>query len=104
MTSSSIYKVKKKYSHLGDGVMLVELEKGSNGLGISLAGHKDRNKMACFVCGVNPKGAAYKNGNIKVGDEILEVNGHVLHGRCHLNASAIIKGLPGPLFKVIVLR
>lgn len=67
-------KVKKKYSHLGDGVMLVELEKGSNGLGISLAGHKDRNKMACFVCGVNPKGAAYKNGNIKVGDEILEVN------------------------------
>lgn len=54
--------------------MLVELEKGSNGLGISLAGHKDRNKMACFVCGVNPKGAAYKNGNIKVGDEILEVN------------------------------
>lgn len=67
-------KVKKKYGHLGDGVMLIELEKGSNGLGISLAGHKDRNKMACFVCGVNPKGAAYKNGNIKVGDEILEVN------------------------------
>jgi hypothetical protein len=32
------------------------------------------------------------------------VNGVVLHGRCHLNASAIIKGLSGPIFKVIILR
>ncbi|KAK6624476.1 hypothetical protein RUM44_011335 [Polyplax serrata] len=32
------------------------------------------------------------------------VNGIVLRGRCHLNASAIIKGLPGPNFKVIILR
>ncbi len=53
---------------------MVEVEKGTNGLGISLAGHKDRNKMACFVCGVNPNGAAYKAGKIKVGDEILEVS------------------------------
>lgn len=28
----------------------------------------------------------------------------VLHGRCHLNASAIIKSLSGPVFKVIILR
>ncbi|KAL1449286.1 hypothetical protein WDU94_000493, partial [Cyamophila willieti] len=32
------------------------------------------------------------------------VNGIVLHGRCHLNASAIIKGLAGPLFKLILHR
>ncbi|KAF2894710.1 hypothetical protein ILUMI_11470 [Ignelater luminosus] len=43
-------------------------------------------------------------GGIQVGDEILEVNGVVLHGRCHLNASAIIKGLAGPIFKIIILR
>lgn len=66
--------MKKKYGHLGEGVMIVELEKGSNGLGLSLAGHKDRTKMAVFVCGMNPNGAAYKAGNIKVGDEILEVS------------------------------
>lgn len=65
--------MKKKYGHLGEDVLLVELEKGSHGLGLSLAGHKDRTKMAVFVCGINPSGAAYKNGNIKVGDEILEV-------------------------------
>lgn len=69
-------KVKKKYGHLGNDVLLVELEKDSHGLGLSLAGHKDRNKMAVFVCGINPNGAAYKKGNIRVGDEILEVCQH----------------------------
>lgn len=34
----------------------------------------------------------------------FQVNGVVLHGRCHLNASAIIKGLSGPIFKIIILR
>ncbi|XKL59692.1 hypothetical protein PGB90_000708 [Kerria lacca] len=67
-------KVKKKYGHLGNEILIVELEKSSNGLGISLAGHKDRTKMASFVCGINPNGAAYKTGKIKVGDEILEVS------------------------------
>lgn len=97
-------KIKKKYANLGHSIMMVQLERSRDGLGLSLAGHKDRNCMAVFVCGMNPKGAAYKTGEIQVGDEILEVNGIVLHGRCHLNASAIIKGLSGPIFKVIILR
>ncbi|PNF36058.1 hypothetical protein B7P43_G12759 [Cryptotermes secundus] len=97
-------KVKKKYGSLGHSVLAVQLERGRQGLGLSLAGHKDRSRMAVFVCGLNPNGAASRSGGIQVGDEILEVNGVVLQGRCHLNASAIIKGLPGPMFKVIVLR
>ncbi|XP_057656983.1 uncharacterized protein LOC130894286 [Diorhabda carinulata] len=97
-------KVKKKYASLGNNILMVQLERSNQGLGLSLAGHKDRNCMAVFVCGLNPKGVAYKTGSIQIGDEILEVNGVVLHGRCHLNASAIIKGLSGPTFKVIILR
>nr|XP_022912936.1 multiple PDZ domain protein-like isoform X1 [Onthophagus taurus] len=97
-------KVKKKYASLGHSILMVQLERGGQGLGLSLAGHKDRNCMAVFVCGINPTGAAYRTGGIQVGDEILEVNGVVLHGRCHLNASAIIKSLSGPIFKVIILR
>lgn len=54
---------------------MVELEKSStSGLGISLAGHKDRNKMAVLICGLNPQGVANKAGILKVGDEILEVS------------------------------
>ncbi|XP_077294875.1 multiple PDZ domain protein-like [Arctopsyche grandis] len=98
-------KVKKKYSNLGHTVVAVRLERGPRGgLGISLAGHRDRSRMAVFVCGLRPGGAASRAGSVLVGDEILEVNGVVLHGRCHLNASAIIKGLAGPIFKVILLR
>lgn len=66
-------KIQKKYQHLGHQVLMVVLEKDRRGLGISLAGHKDRNRMAVFICGLNPKGAAYKNGGLLIGDEILEV-------------------------------
>ncbi|XP_065340777.1 multiple PDZ domain protein-like isoform X6 [Cloeon dipterum] len=100
----TINKVKKKYGALPGTLMVAALEKGQHGLGISLAGHKDRTRMAVFVCGLNPQGTASKEGTLKVGDEILEVNGCVVQGRCHLNASAMIKGLAGPLFKVIALR
>ncbi|KYN29769.1 Inactivation-no-after-potential D protein, partial [Trachymyrmex cornetzi] len=97
-------KVQKRYQNLGHRVLMVTLEKDRRGLGISLAGHKDRNRMAVFICGLNPKGAAHKNGGLLIGDEILEVNGYVLQGRCHLNASALIKGMAGTLFKIIVYR
>lgn len=70
----STVKIQKKYQSLGHKVILVKVEKDRRGLGISLAGHKDRNRMAVFVCGLNPKGAAHKTGEISVGDEILEVN------------------------------
>lgn len=66
-------KIQKKYHSMGHKVMLVKVEKDRRGLGISLAGHRDRNRMAVFVCGLNPKGAAHKTGEISVGDEILEV-------------------------------
>jgi hypothetical protein len=66
-------KVKKKYGSLGHSVLAVQLERGRQGLGLSLAGHKDRNRMAVFVCGLNPNGAASRSGGIQVGDEILEV-------------------------------
>ncbi|XP_029038727.2 uncharacterized protein LOC114874016 [Osmia bicornis bicornis] len=97
-------KVQKKYHSMGHKVLMVKVEKDRRGLGISLAGHKDRNRMAVFICGLNPRGSAHKGGELVVGDEILEVNGRVLQGRCHLNASAMIKGMAGTIFKIVVLR
>ncbi|XP_035738823.1 uncharacterized protein LOC118448950 isoform X2 [Vespa mandarinia] len=97
-------KIQKKYHNLGHKVLMVKVEKERGSLGISLAGHKDRNRMAVFICGINPNGSAHKVGGLAVGDEILEVNGMVLKGRCHLNASALIKCMAGSFFKIIVLR
>lgn len=53
---------------------------GNSSMGLALAGYKDRNKMGCFIAGINPKGTA-SSQNIKVGDEILEVSVEVeIHG------------------------
>ncbi|XP_067127955.1 multiple PDZ domain protein-like isoform X3 [Centruroides vittatus] len=100
----SMKKIKKKYGDMNGELIVVELQKGPNGLGLSLAGNKDRTKMSVFVCGVHPSGNAAKDGRIKIGDELLEVNGLVMYGRCHLNASAMIKGLPGSVYKMILIR
>lgn len=85
-------------------VICVCINKGSNGLGISLAGHKDRSQMAVYICGLNPQGNAARDGRMKEGDLILEVNGMVLHNRHHLNASAVIKGLPENDNTFVLLR
>lgn len=59
---------------------MVQLERDHQGLGLSIAGHKDRNRMAVFVVGLNPNGVASKAGAIRVGDEILEVSGVMCDG------------------------
>ncbi|XP_046567943.1 multiple PDZ domain protein-like isoform X6 [Haliotis rubra] len=97
-------KLQKKYGELSGDIHLVDLSTGSNGLGLSLAGNKDRNLMSAFVAGIQPESTAAKDGRITVGDELLEVNGQVLHGRSHLNASAIIKGIKTPSVKIVLLR
>ncbi|XP_062707771.1 inactivation-no-after-potential D protein isoform X4 [Aedes albopictus] len=96
-------KIKKRYTALGH-VFHHSLDRdcGST-LGISLAGHRDRTKMACFIAGINPKGAA-ANAPFEIGDEILEINGLVLHGRSHLNVPTIIKSLEGSTLKIVILR
>uniref|UniRef100_A0A1B0GFM9 PDZ domain-containing protein n=1 Tax=Glossina morsitans morsitans TaxID=37546 RepID=A0A1B0GFM9_GLOMM len=85
-------KIKKRYNLMSD-LRKVEITKPPNqGLGLALAGHSDRQKMACFVAGVNPNGL-FGSADIKAGDEILEANGNVLKNRCHLNASVIFKNI-----------
>lgn len=52
---------------------MIELEKGKTGLGLSLAGNRDRSRMSVFVVGIDPGGAAGRDGRMTVGDELLEV-------------------------------
>ncbi|XP_055918879.1 inactivation-no-after-potential D protein [Eupeodes corollae] len=85
-------KIKKRYSNLKD-LRKIEVTRPPNtDLGLALAGHRDRQKMACFVAGLHPQGLMAKC-DLKPGDEILEVNGTVLQNRCHLNASVIFKNI-----------
>ncbi|RUS89458.1 hypothetical protein EGW08_002755, partial [Elysia chlorotica] len=97
-------KVRKKYADLPGLVQLVELDRGSAGMGLGLAGNKDRSKMSVFVAGIQPGSPAAWDGRIRVGDELLEVNGINLNGLSHLNASAVIKGVTTPVVKLITHR
>jgi hypothetical protein len=58
--------IQKKYGRLEGDVHYIRLNKGTQGLGISLAGHKDRLQMAVMVAGLNPAGNAYRDGNMQV--------------------------------------
>ncbi|KAF4110514.1 hypothetical protein G5714_007545 [Onychostoma macrolepis] len=96
-------KVTERYGRLPGELHMIELEKGHTGLGLSLAGNRDRSRMSVFVVGIDPNGAAGQDGHIVVGDELLEINGQVLYGRSHQNASAIIKSAPSRV-KIIFIR
>ena len=66
----TLKKIQKKYARRvvkqGGQVICVCINKGSHGLGISLAGHKDRSQMAVYICGLNPQGNASRDGRMQV--------------------------------------
>ncbi|XP_067320496.1 multiple PDZ domain protein isoform X10 [Anolis sagrei] len=96
-------KISHRYGNLSGDLHMIELEKGKAGLGLSLAGNKDRSKMSVFVVGIDPNGAAGKDGRLQIADELLEINGQVLYGKTHQNASSIIKCAPSKV-KIIFVR
>ncbi|XP_037979411.1 multiple PDZ domain protein isoform X12 [Motacilla alba alba] len=96
-------KIVQRYGNLPGELHMIELEKGKTGLGLSLAGNKDRSRMSVFIVGIDPNGAAGKDGRLQIADELLEINGQILYGRTHQNASSIIKCAPSKV-KVIFIR
>ncbi|XP_055061375.2 multiple PDZ domain protein isoform X2 [Misgurnus anguillicaudatus] len=97
-------RVLQRYGSLPGELHMLELDCGSqsSGLGVCLSESRDsaRGRMSVFVSEIKPNGAAAADGRIRVGDELLEINGQVLYGRSHQNATAIINGAPA---KVSVL-
>ncbi|XP_065517358.1 multiple PDZ domain protein isoform X2 [Lathamus discolor] len=96
-------KIVQRYGSLPGELHMIELEKGRTGLGLSLAGNKDRSRMSVFIVGIDPNGAAGKDGRLQIADELLEINGQILYGRTHQNASSIIKCAPSKV-KIIFIR
>uniref|UniRef100_A0A8C3QV27 Multiple PDZ domain protein n=1 Tax=Cyanoderma ruficeps TaxID=181631 RepID=A0A8C3QV27_9PASS len=96
-------KIMQRYGNLPGELRMIELEKGKTGLGLSLAGNKDRSRMSVFIVGIDPNGAAGKDGRLQIADELLEINGQILYGKTHQNASSIIKCAPSKV-KVIFIR
>ncbi|XP_053555962.1 multiple PDZ domain protein [Bombina bombina] len=95
-------KISQRYGNLPGELHMIELEKGKTGLGLSLAGNKDRSRMSVFIVGIDPNGAAGKDGRLQIADELLEINGQILYGRSHQNASSIIKCAPSKVTIIFI--
>uniref|UniRef100_A0A3Q3WNX3 PDZ domain-containing protein n=1 Tax=Mola mola TaxID=94237 RepID=A0A3Q3WNX3_MOLML len=97
----------QRYGSLSGKLHMIELEKDPtvHGLGLSLTGNKDgsRARMGVYVADIDPQGPAGLDGRILVGDELLEINGQILYGRSHRNASTIINNAPSKV-KIILIR
>uniref|UniRef100_A0A7N9B0G7 Membrane-associated guanylate kinase, WW and PDZ domain-containing protein 1 n=1 Tax=Mastacembelus armatus TaxID=205130 RepID=A0A7N9B0G7_9TELE len=68
----------------------VDLERDNKGFGFSLRGGREYN-MDLYVLRLAEEGAAVRNGKMRVGDEILEINGESTKGMKHARAIELIK-------------
>ncbi|XP_060713581.1 membrane-associated guanylate kinase, WW and PDZ domain-containing protein 1b isoform X1 [Tachysurus vachellii] len=68
----------------------VDLERDSKGFGFSLRGGREYN-MDLYVLRLAEDGAAVRSGKMRVGDEILEINGESTKGMKHTRAIELIK-------------
>ncbi|XP_042259917.1 membrane-associated guanylate kinase, WW and PDZ domain-containing protein 2a isoform X6 [Thunnus maccoyii] len=68
----------------------VELEKSVKGFGFSIRGGREY-KMDLFVLRLAEDGPAIRNGRMRVGDQIIEINGETTRDMTHARAIELIK-------------
>lgn len=90
-------KTKTSSPHCTQTFHTVTFEKGQGkkALGFTIVGGADspRGALGIFIKSIMPNGQAIESGQLRAGDEILAVNGHVCHDLTHQDAVRLFKSV-----------
>ena len=88
---------------LDDQYYAVELQRGLRGFGFSIRGGREFHSMPLFVLRIAADGAAAADGRLRVGDQIIEINGINTKNMTHGEAIDLIKSGQG-MVRLLVRR
>ncbi|XP_077203030.1 PDZ domain-containing protein 2 isoform X2 [Paroedura picta] len=87
----------------GCRIWKMTMMKGADGLGIQITGGRGsrRSPHAIIIARVEEGGSAHRDGRLKVGDELLMINGQSLVGLSHEDAVVLLRSAEGLVYLVV---
>jgi len=79
-------------------LIIVQLQKGYSGLGMSLTSHNDfGDKFGAFIANISPGGIAAKAGRLRSGDKVIRINGEYVEQKHQKEVVEILRKASGEI-------